>query len=40
VPHALRPDGHWRVFYTAQHGDNVTFEVVRASNDGSQDDPD
>lgn len=23
-------DGSWRVFYTQQHGDNVTWEIVRA----------
>ena len=22
-------DGRWRVFWTAQHGDNVTFEIIR-----------
>ncbi len=27
-PHALK-DG-WRVFYTAQHGDNITWEIIRA----------
>jgi hypothetical protein len=21
-------DGHWRVFYTQQHGDNPTYEIV------------
>ena len=24
-------DGRWRVFYTQQHGDNWTYEVVRTS---------
>jgi len=24
-------DGQWRVFYTQQHGDNPTYEVVRTS---------
>jgi hypothetical protein len=28
-PHPFEPDGHWRVFYTQQHGDNTTWEVVR-----------
>jgi hypothetical protein len=29
IPHPWEPDGHWRVFYTQQHGDNVTYEVIR-----------
>jgi hypothetical protein len=29
APHPFEPDGHWRVFYTQQHGDNTTWEVVR-----------
>jgi len=28
-PHPWQGDGQWRVFYTQQHGDNVTYEVVR-----------
>jgi hypothetical protein len=28
VPHPF--DGHWRVFYTQQHGDNYTWEVLPA----------
>jgi hypothetical protein len=28
-PHPFEPNGQWRVFYTQQHGDNATFEVVR-----------
>ena len=28
-PHPFEPNGHWRVFYTQQHGDNTTYEVVR-----------
>ena len=28
-PHPFEPDGHWRVFYTQQHGDNPTYEVIR-----------
>lgn len=35
-PRAFR-DG-WRVFYTAQHGDNRTFEILRAGNDRSDSD--
>jgi hypothetical protein len=27
-PHPFDPDGHWRVFYTQQHGDNPTYEIV------------
>ena len=30
VPHVWHPDGKWRFFYTQQHGDNATYEVVRA----------
>jgi hypothetical protein len=28
-PHPFEPDGHWRIFYTQQHGDNPTYEVIR-----------
>ncbi|HXI35714.1 MAG TPA: hypothetical protein VNH80_02255, partial [Burkholderiales bacterium] len=28
----------WRVFYTQQHGDNVTWEIVRERRDGERDD--
>jgi hypothetical protein len=28
-PKAFAPGGHWRVFYTQQHGDNVTYEILR-----------
>jgi hypothetical protein len=27
-PQPFRPDGAWRVFWTQQHGDNVTWELV------------
>jgi hypothetical protein len=37
-PHPFRDD--WRVFYTAQHGDNVTWEIVRAAKDDDHDDDD
>ena len=30
APRAWKRDGDWRVFYTQQHGDNPTYEVVRA----------
>jgi len=30
APKALSRNGAWRVFYTQQHGDNVTYEVHRA----------
>jgi hypothetical protein len=29
VPHPWQGDRQWRVFYTQQHGDNPTYEVVR-----------
>jgi hypothetical protein len=32
VPHPWQADGNWRVFYTQQHGDNWTYEVVRVKN--------
>ena len=28
-PHAFEATASWRWFYTQQHGDNVTYEVVR-----------
>jgi hypothetical protein len=28
-PHPFEPNSKWRVFYTQQHGDNTTWEVVR-----------
>src|SRR5262249_17850875 len=28
----------WRVFYTQQHGDNVTWEILSANNSGDGDD--
>jgi hypothetical protein len=37
-PHPFQ-DG-WRVFYTAQHGDNVTYEIVRALRHGDHDEGD
>ena len=36
VPHALQ-DG-WRVFYTQQHGDNATYEIIRVKKSEGQDD--
>jgi len=30
VPHAFAPGSPWRVFATAQHGDNVTYELTRS----------
>ena len=27
-------DGNWRLFYTRQHGDNVTFEIIPSSRRG------
>lgn len=32
IPRPFRDD--WRVFYTQQHGDNVTYEIIRASREG------
>jgi hypothetical protein len=29
TPHPWEPNGQWRVFYTQQHGDNPTYEIVR-----------
>jgi hypothetical protein len=29
IPHPWDGSGEWRVFYTQQHGDNTTWEVVR-----------
>jgi len=29
APHPFEPSGQWRVFYTQQHGDNPTYEVIR-----------
>jgi hypothetical protein len=38
-PHPFK-DG-WRVFYTGQHGENVTWEIIRApKRDGDRDDDD
>jgi hypothetical protein len=34
-PHPFH-DG-WRVFYTAQHGDNITWEIIRAVGGGDDD---
>jgi len=30
IPKPFNSEGHWRVFWTQQHGDNVTYELVRA----------
>jgi hypothetical protein len=27
VPHPFTNDSPWRVFFTAQHGDNVTYQL-------------
>jgi hypothetical protein len=32
VPRPWEADGTWHVFYTQQHGDNWTYEVVRVKN--------
>jgi hypothetical protein len=31
-PHPWHPEDRWRVFYTQQHGDNVTYEVNRTEH--------
>jgi hypothetical protein len=31
VPHPWQGDGQWRVFYTQQHGDNPTYEVIHTA---------
>jgi secreted PhoX family phosphatase len=28
TPQPFRPDGHWRAFWTQQHGDNITWELI------------
>ena len=30
----------WRVFYTEQHGDNITYEIIPAPRHGQHDDCD
>jgi Bacterial protein of unknown function (DUF839) len=35
VPHVF--SGGWRVFWTQQHGDNPTYEVIRAAKGGESD---
>jgi hypothetical protein len=32
IPHPWHPGDRWRVFYTQQHGDNVTYEVTRTAH--------
>src|SRR5689334_393891 len=36
IPQPLR--GQWRLFYTQQHGDNVTWEILRSKSDDDQND--
>ena len=31
IPHPWHSGDGWRVFYTKQHGDNVTYEVTRSA---------
>jgi hypothetical protein len=35
TPQPFRPDGLWRVFWTQQHGDNITWELIRRSSRAS-----
>jgi Alkaline phosphatase PhoX len=32
APQPFHPDGHWRAFWTQQHGDNYTWELIPANN--------
>jgi hypothetical protein len=32
IPNPWQPEDHWRVFYTQQHGDNVTYEATRTAH--------
>jgi len=32
IPHPFRHNNEWRVFYTHQHGDNVTYEILRTEH--------
>ena len=34
-PKPFNKDGKWRAFWTQQHGDNVTYELVRSDADRS-----
>ncbi len=34
IPKPFRGEGKWRAFYTQQHGDNVTYELIRAGTRG------
>jgi len=41
VPQPFRSDRHWRAFWTQQHGDNITWELIAAPKsvgDGEDDD--
>ena len=33
-PKPFRGEGGWRAFYTQQHGDQSTFELIRSSTRG------
>jgi hypothetical protein len=36
-PNLQSGDGKWRLFYTQQHGDNPTYEVIYDKNHGDGD---
>jgi secreted PhoX family phosphatase len=40
TPQPFRPDRHWRVFWTQQHGDNITWELIAAPKSGGENDDD
>jgi len=36
TPQPFRPDGKWRAFWTQQHGDNITWELIPAPKGGDR----
>jgi hypothetical protein len=34
-PNPFQKNGKWRVFYTQQHGDNITYEITRSGSSGN-----
>ena len=34
IPQPFRMTGPWRTFYTGQHGDNITWQIVRRTGGG------
>ena len=37
IPQPFKPNGRWRAFWTQQHGDNTTYELIAAPGGGSDD---